>query len=241
MFHAAEVTVSILLRRWCCVTATSPHQVPHHLEDWVSVLLCWSWLGCPLCWWYLLGRTSCWLWLPPGPLEPHSGHSWQLMLGKYYSLLPRGTVPNLPTAKQATFYHTTNDYNMLHFKILIPLLPASFSLRREGCSENHHLMFAASIKVSSTKIWKEDIVTFGLSQAADSFKPHQNSEAKPICKNMSMRHERRNAEQKQKEEEQTSRKAQRKHAKKKKSYVQRKAGVGFEGGKKWNLQFLTCD
>lgn len=210
---AAEGTASILLRLWCCVTAMSPHQVPHHLEDWVSVLLCWSWLGCPLCWWYLLGHTSCWLRLPPGPLEPDWGHSSQLMLGKYYNLLPRATVPNFPTAKQATFYYTTNYYNMLHFKILTPLLPASFSLRREGCSENHHLMFAASIKGSSTKIWIEDTVTLGLSQAVDSFKPHQNSEAKPICKNMIMRHERRNAEQKQKEEKQTSRKAQRKHRK----------------------------
>lgn len=77
---------------------------------------------------------------------------------------------------------------MLHFNVLFPLLPASFSLRREGRPENHHLLFAAGIKGSSSNIWKEDTVTFGLSQTVDSFKPHRNSEAKSICKNMIMRH-----------------------------------------------------
>lgn len=79
---------------------------------------------------------------------------------------------------------------MLRFKILILLLSASFSLRRKGCPGNHHLLFAASIKGSSTNIWEEDTATFGLSQTVDSFKPHRNSEAKSIRKNMIMRHER---------------------------------------------------
>jgi len=61
---------------------------------------------------------------------------------------------------------------MSYLKILMPLLPASLSLRREGRPENHHLLFAASIKGSPSNIWKEDAATFGLSQTVDSFKPH---------------------------------------------------------------------
>lgn len=128
---------------------------------------------------------------------------------------------------------------MLNFKILILLLPASFSLRRKGCPENHHLLFAASIKGSSANIWKGDTATFGLSQTVDSFKLHRNSEAKPVCKNTIMRHERTKGTM-----QSENRKRKRKHPGRlrenteKIPYIQRKAGDGFEEKK---LKSAVCN